>query len=108
MKTIQKLTEGEVGATRVQFNPDWEEYVVSTYKLSSSGYANKKPVGTYHTDDKADALKTAQAQRGKDKQDAYLRDARGGPDIQLGIHDKVEQPPWIPEPKKRRPKMGKG
>ena len=108
MKTIQSTREGELFATRVQFDPDWGEYVVTTYELSTTGYKKKKPVGTYHTDDKADALLTAQVQRGKDKQDAYLRDARGGPDIILGIHDKVKQPTWIPEPKKRRPKMGKG
>ena len=60
MTTIEKLTEGPVYATRVQFDSHWEEYLVTTYELTRY---SKEYVGTYHTDDKADAILTARVTR---------------------------------------------
>ena len=56
MTTIEKLTEGRAFATRVQFDSHWDEYLVTTYELTRY---SKEYVGTYHTDDKADAILTA-------------------------------------------------
>jgi len=60
MKPIEKLTEGPVFATSVQFDSHWNEYLVTTYELTRY---SKEYVGTYHTDDKADAILTARVNR---------------------------------------------
>jgi len=68
MRTIQRLTRGQVYATRVQYNGDWGEYLVTAYYTPTATIAaallTRHGSGTYHTDTKADALRTATAIRG--------------------------------------------
>ena len=68
VRTIQRLTRGQVYATRVQFDGDWGEYLVTAYYTPTATIAaallTRHSSGTYHSDNKADALQTAKAIRG--------------------------------------------
>ena len=72
MRTIQRLMRGEVYSTRVQFDGDWGEYLVTAYYTPTperhgtiaAALLTRHSSGTYHSDNKADALQTAKAIRG--------------------------------------------
>ena len=70
MRTIQRLTRGQVYSTRVQLDGDWGEYLVTAYytgtatTAAAAALATRWSRDTYHTDNKADALQTAKAIRG--------------------------------------------
>ena len=56
MRKIHEVT-GPSGSAKVYRNAEWQEYVVKFYAVEGVHLKS----ADYHTDDKADALKTAEA-----------------------------------------------
>ena len=72
MRTIQRLTRGQVYATRVQFDDDGGKYQVTAYYTPTAerhgtiaaALLTRHSSDTYRSDNKTDALQTAKAIRG--------------------------------------------